>query len=103
MAFLEILRAIAALAVTLGLVGLAAWAMRRYGPTTMMRLQSVGADRRLSIVETLMLDPHRRLILVRLDEEETLILIGEGQVIPTTAPRRARKPAAPKPAEETAS
>lgn len=102
MAFLEIIRAVAALAVTLGLVGLAAWAMRRYGPSTMMRLQASGADRRLSIVETLMLDPNRRLVLVRLDQEEKLILIGEGQVIPTSA-RRPGKPAAPTPAEETAS
>ena len=72
---------IAALGVTLGLIGLAAWALRRYGPSTLMRLQTPAAERRLAIVETLMLDPARRLVLVRLDQQERLILLGEGRVI----------------------
>ena len=31
------------------------------------------------MIETLVLDPARRLILVRVDEEERLILLGEGK------------------------
>ena len=81
MDILEIGRMIAALGVTLGLIGLAAWALRRYGPSTLMRLQTPAAERRLAIVETLMLDPARRLVLVRLDQQERLILLGEGRVI----------------------
>jgi flagellar protein FliO/FliZ len=77
----EIVRVVAALAVTLGLIGLAVVAYRRYGPETLSRLQSSRADRRLKVIETLVLDPARRLVLVRFDAEERLILLGEGQII----------------------
>ncbi len=100
MDFAELFRAVAALAVTLGLVGLAAWAMRRYGPSTLLRMQTQPKDRRLSIVETLMLDPQRRLVLVRWDGEERLILLGEGQVV-SSAP--AAKATANPPAGKAAS
>jgi flagellar protein FliO/FliZ len=36
-------------------------------------------DRRLKVVETLVLDPARRLVLVQIDDEERLILLGEGR------------------------
>jgi flagellar protein FliO/FliZ len=81
----EIVRVVAALAVTLGLIGLAVVAYRRYGPETLSRLQSSRADRRLKVIETLVLDPARRLVLVRFDAEERLILLGEGQVIPSAS------------------
>jgi len=77
----EIVRVVAALAVTLGLIGLAVVAYRRYGPETLLRLRSSLADRRLAVIETLVLDPARRLVLVRFDTEERLILLGEGQLI----------------------
>jgi flagellar protein FliO/FliZ len=77
----EIVRVVAALAVTLGLIGLAVVAYRRYGPETLLRLRSSRADRRLAVIETLVLDPARRLVLVRFDTEERLILLGEGQLI----------------------
>lgn len=80
MAFLDFLRAVLALSVTLGLIGLAAWALRRYAPGLMARLQGgAGRERRLQIVETLVLDPSRRLVLVRVGTEERLILLGEGR------------------------
>ena len=63
----------------LGLIGLAAWAVRRYAPQLMARLQAPRGERRLQVVETLVLDPARRLILVRVDDEERLILLGEGR------------------------
>jgi flagellar protein FliO/FliZ len=80
MAILDFLRAVLALSVTLGLIGLAAWAVRRYAPDLMAKLQGgPGRERRLQIVETLVLDPSRRLLLVRVGGEERLILLGEGR------------------------
>jgi flagellar protein FliO/FliZ len=74
-------RAIFALAITLGLVGLAAVALRRFGPEWMVRLQRPRAERRMAIVESLPLDPTRRLVLVRLDGAERLLLLGEGRML----------------------
>lgn len=87
MAFLDFLRAILALSVTLGLIGLAAWALRRYAPDVMARLQGgPRRERRLEIVETLVLDPSRRLLLVRVGAEERLILLGEGRELEPPKP-----------------
>jgi flagellar protein FliO/FliZ len=83
--FGEVIRVIAGLAVTLGLIGLAVVALRRFGPETLARLQGSRAERRLKVVETLVLDPARRLVLVRCDAEERLILLGEGRLIPLAA------------------
>lgn len=79
MNFLDLFRAVFGLAVTLGLIGLAAWGVRRYAPQLMARLQAQKGERRLQVVETLVLDPARRLVLVRVDDEERLILLGEGR------------------------
>ena len=79
MGFLDFARAILGLAITLGLIGLAAYALRRYAPGLMERFQGTRGERRLQVIETLVLDPARRLILVRVDEEERLILLGEGR------------------------
>jgi flagellar protein FliO/FliZ len=79
MNFLDLARAIFGLAFTLGLIGIAAWAARRYAPQLMARLNAERGERRLTVVETLVLDPARRLVLVRIDDEERLILLGEGR------------------------
>ena len=79
MGFLDFVRAILGLAITLGLIGLAAYALRRYAPGLMERFQGTRGERRLQVIETLVLDPARRLILVRVDDEERLILLGEGK------------------------
>lgn len=79
MNLLDLLRAIFGLAITLGLIGLAAYVARRYAPDLMGRLQNERKARRLKVVETLVLDPSRRLVLVRIDDEERLILLGEGR------------------------
>ena len=70
-----------ALLFTVGLILLAAWGARRFGPEWLVRLQRPKAERRLAIVESLPLDPSRRLVLVRLDGAERLLLLGEGRVI----------------------
>jgi flagellar protein FliO/FliZ len=80
MDFVDIVRGAAALALTLGLIGLCAVLARRYGPNTLLRLQAKSA-RRLSIVESLVLDPSRRLVLVRFDDQERLLLLGEGRLL----------------------
>jgi flagellar protein FliO/FliZ len=90
MNFLDFLRAVLALAVTLGLIGLAAFAARRYAPGLLAKLQSKTGERRLAVVETLVLDPTRRLVLVRVDDEERMLLLGEGHEL--DAPLPARKP-----------
>lgn len=79
MGFIDFARAVMGLAITLGLIGLAAYAVRRYAPGLMERFQGKRGERRMQVVETLVLDPARRLVLVRVDGEERLILLGEGR------------------------
>jgi flagellar protein FliO/FliZ len=79
MNFLDLLRALFGLAFTLGLIGLAAWAARRYAPQLMARLNAERGERRMIVVETLVLDPARRLVLVKIDNEERVLLLGEGK------------------------
>ena len=74
------LQAVFALAATLGLFGVGVYAARRWGPMGLMRVNA-SAPKRLSVVESLTLDPGRRLVLVRVDHEERLLLLGEGQVL----------------------
>ncbi len=93
----DIARMALALGFTLGLIGLAVVLVRRFGPQTLRHLQTVQgarAQRRLAVVETLVLDPARRLVLVRVDAEERLLLLGEGQVLaaPASAPISAAPP-----------
>jgi len=103
MDFVEFARAVFALALTLGLVGLAAVGLRKLGPDWASRLPMGGkAKRRLAIVETLVLDPHRRLVLVRCDGEERLMLLGEGRLLMTPAgPQSDSLKAEPAPAGPT--
>ena len=85
MALPDFLRAVFALALTLGLMGLCALALRRFGPDVIGRLVKTKADRRLAVVESLVLDPARRLVIVSCDGEERLLLLGDGrEVAPVT-------------------
>lgn len=84
-------RAIASLAVVLGLVGLAAYAGRRWGPSGLLSVKPAAA-RRLAVVESLTLGAQQRLVIVRVDAEERLILLGGGQLLHT--PRRGGGPTA---------
>jgi flagellar protein FliO/FliZ len=92
MDFLLLLRAVFALAVTLGLIGLAAVAMRKYGPETIARLSVLKRERRLTLIESLPLDPARRLVLVSLDGQERLILLGEGHLLPEPSAKKRKTP-----------
>lgn len=62
-----------ALAVVLGLIAGFAWLMRKYGQG---RLTPGGMRGRLGIVEFTSLDARRRLVLVRRDDVEHLLLLG---------------------------
>lgn len=73
------LRATFALAIVVGLIALCAVALRRYAPGLVARVAARSTERRLEVVETLVLDPTRRLVLVRVDDEERVILLGEGR------------------------
>ena len=86
----DLLRAMFALALTLGLIGVAAVLARRYGPSAIFKMQqTTKAQRRLAVVETLMLDPARRLVIVRCDDQERLLLLGEGRILGDAAPVKA--------------
>lgn len=88
MNFADLLRAVFALALTLGLVGLGAVALRRFGPDVLTRLAvQKRKERRLAVVESLVLDPTRRLVIVSCDGKERLLLLGEGHVVEPLAPR----------------
>ncbi|HEX5262995.1 MAG TPA: flagellar biosynthetic protein FliO [Phenylobacterium sp.] len=81
MALADFARAVFALILTLGLVGLGAVALRRWGPDALSRFGKPRAERRMAIVESLVLDPARRLVIVACDGEERLLLLGEGQIV----------------------
>lgn len=74
MDWLDWARTLFALIATLALIAGAAYAARRLG---MLQPNAQGV-RRLKISETLMIDPRRRLVLVRLDGREHLLLLGPG-------------------------
>jgi flagellar protein FliO/FliZ len=80
MLFIQILVTVAGLAMTLGLFGLAVWAWRRYAPAGLLP-PSGPRQRRMSVVESLVLGANHRLVLMRLDGEERLVLLGEGSLI----------------------
>ena len=68
-------RFLVAFGFTLALIGVAYWAVRRFG-STMLPAQ-LGPGKRLKVVETTYLDGRRKLVLVRLDDREHLLLVGE--------------------------
>jgi flagellar protein FliO/FliZ len=73
MEFLETLRYFGALLLVLAMVGGAGLAARRFGVPGITR---AAADKRLTIVETLMVGPRQRLFIVRRDNVEHLVLSG---------------------------
>jgi len=70
----EYLRFAAALIFVLALIGAAAFALRAFGFMTPGNRNR--AERRMAVVETLMLDPRRRLMIVRRDNVEHVLLLG---------------------------
>ncbi len=94
-------RGVFALTATLALVVGFAVLARRFG---MITPRAVGAGRRLSVVESLMLDPRRRLVLVRLDDRDHLLLLsaaGDCTVTSVSSPAAATPVVAPNPEQST--
>ncbi len=107
MDILDWVRAVVALAATLALIGLAALAARRLG---MLESAGVGQVRRMRVVERLMLDPRRSVVIVRIDSEDHVLLLspfGERKLGRTVAPPDPIQPSAvpskPESPEEQAS
>ena len=69
------LRFVLALAGVIALIFAIAWIARRsgFGPAI---AKPLGRRRRLSVIETLTLDPKRRLVIIRRDGVEHLLLLG---------------------------
>ena len=75
------LRFLAALVFVLALIALLTWAAKRFGLSGIAARPRAG--RRLAVIETLPVDARHRLVLVRRDTVEHLVLIGAegGRVI----------------------
>lgn len=75
------LRFALALAFVIGLIGFIGWLARRYGVGGNRISAKGGRVRRLSVVEVQPLDAKRRLVLIRRDGTEHLLLCGQGRDI----------------------
>lgn len=87
-------RFLLALIFVLGLIGAIAWAARRFG---LLRgaVRPRNGVRRLEVMETAAVDSKRRLVLVRRDTTEHLLLLGTaGDVVIETGIGGAAGPAA---------
>jgi flagellar protein FliO/FliZ len=73
MEFIDLLRYFGALLLVLAMVGGAGLLARRFGVPGVTKASS---EKRLAIVETLMVGPRQRLFIVRRDDVEHLVLSG---------------------------
>lgn len=73
---LTYVRFAASLALVLGLILAGLWLVRRLG--LVQAVPRTGGKKRLGLVESMVIDSRRRLILVRKDDNEHLILLGSG-------------------------
>lgn len=98
MDLINIGRYFAALLLVLALVGAAGLALRRFGMPGFIKPQGT---RRLEVVETLMIGPRQKLLLLRRDNVEHLVLAGPDGAnvvesgIPAAAKPQSLEPAVP--------
>ena len=97
----SLFKAVFALALVLGLILALAYGLRRYAPNLLARVSAPRGRRRLEVLETLVLDPTRRVVIVRVDDEERLILLGEGHELIEPRPHAELKAKPPQSAAET--
>jgi len=98
------LRFLFAFIVVLGLIGLTAWLVRRFGATHLGATAARGRQPRLAVIDAAAVDGRRRLVLIRRDNVEHLLMIGgpsdvviEPNIVRAAAGREAvstRQPAA---------
>ncbi len=72
------LKFLVALVFVVGLIGVLAWLARRFGLGGQL-MPNPGKARRLEVVEVNVLDARRKLVLLRRDQVEHLVLLGPGQ------------------------
>lgn len=99
MEFGTIFRFVVALVFVLGLIGVLAIVAKRAGLSPRATRPTQGAKKRLSIVEVMAIDAKRRLVLIRRDDREHLVLLGvdrdlvvESNVAPPPKPSYERPP-----------
>ena len=69
-------RAVVALLLVLALIALTVWLVRRFGDTRAIKTGGRGRQQRLAVLDSAVVDARRRLVLIRRDNIEHLILIG---------------------------
>ncbi|MDZ5648186.1 flagellar biosynthetic protein FliO [Nitrospirillum sp. BR 11828] len=79
------------LGLVLGFILVAGWLVRRFGGGALLRLPG-RTQRRLGVVEAMALDPRRRLVLIRRDGVEHLLLLGGTQDLHLEGPFPATGP-----------
>ena len=62
--------------IVLGIIGLGAWAVRRFGAARLGGAGARGRQPRLGVIDYASVDARRRLILIRRDNVEHLLMIG---------------------------
>src|SRR5881398_1438027 len=71
-----ILRFIVAFVIVLGLIGATFWIIRRFGGARVGAAAQRGRQPRLAVIDAAPVDGRRRLVLVRRDNVEHLLMIG---------------------------
>jgi len=96
MEFSGYFRFLLALVFVIGLIGVAAALARRLGLGFPAAAMKKSANRRLSVVEAAPLDGRRRMVLIRRDDTEHLIVLGpNSEVVVESGIKVTAAPAAP--------
>jgi len=70
-------RVVVAILIVIGLIALTIWLIRRFGPVTLSKSGVArGRQPRLALLESAAIDARRRLVLIRRDNVEHLLLVG---------------------------
>src|SRR5882724_904361 len=100
-----IVRFVVAFVIVLALIGLTFWLIRRFGTARVGTAAQRGRQPRLAVIDAAPVDGRRRLVLVRRDNVEHLLMIGGPsdivveqnivRAVPVTPPRDVPVPRAP--------
>jgi hypothetical protein len=100
-----IVRFVVAFVIVLGLIGLTFWLIRRFGGTRVGAAAQRGRQPRLAVIDAAPVDGRRRLVLIRRDNVEHLLMIGGPsdvvveqnivRAVPVNAPRDVPVPRQP--------
>src|SRR5688500_20369393 len=71
-----IVRFVVAFVIVLALIGLTFWLIRRFGTTRVGAAAQRGRQPRLAVIDAAPVDGRRRLVLIRRDNVEHLVMIG---------------------------